>query len=408
MTCPLTCAMFAALMVGIVLHLIAFLKCYIFARIVPKVYSLIEHFTCKILFTQLGTFFMNNGVCEEELNNEVCCFDGMDCRKDLAECSILVDGQDGESIVIYLDASLDTYLQSCMPFNLAISEFDDGYCDEYLNNEQCQFDGTDCAMTSVCHRKCYLSEDESTKIKSGSIALGIRNGICEEALMLEQCCFDGGDCPCPECSCPTCPKNLADKHSWLGDNMCDRQLNSRICCFDLGDCGCITNEDICEDFFDDIANCLTCPIPNLGRIADGVCDIEFLNEECCMDGNDCEGVRTRCPTCKVEKVGVFEISFVLGDGTCHPELDTPECCLDEGDCTMYDSLCPDCQEHVMQDHGIAEFRRMGDGICDLYGEYPSEECCYENGDCDFGGICITCDVSHIHSILNEACDLHVS
>ncbi len=297
---------------------------------------------------------------------------------------------------------------ACVSLGIAAT-FKDGYCDEYLNSQQCQFDGGDCAIRIVCNQKCNITSDQD-EVSIGTTGLGILNGVCEEALMFEQCCFDGGDCPSPELNCPTCPMALADRHSWLGDKMCDWELNFKACCYDLQDCGCIENETNCDDVFNDARYCQTCPIPLHNRIADGVCDTEYFNEECCMDGNDCEGFRTRCPTCNVDRVNTEAFYISMGDYVCQKELDKQECCFDEGDCALYEAICPTCREYVkrVDPAMLFYFKNLGDGYCDGFDVFDLKECCYDNGDCRIEHICDTCDRSMASYLLNFVCDSTVS
>ena len=73
-----------------------------------------------------------------------------------------------------------------------------GYCEEAMNNENCNFDGGDCcdpnANTIYCE-DCICYEDLSC---NGLLEL-IGNGQCNDETNNAECNFDGGDC-CGSCA----------------------------------------------------------------------------------------------------------------------------------------------------------------------------------------------------------------
>ena len=341
---------------------------------------------------------INNGVCDLEMNHARCCFDGVDCQG-FGDCPV-EGGRQPKNLSI----------QFCFViYYLAMTLYGDGFCDEFLNIEGCDYDGGDCSLSRVCNRKCRLKFQNSYDY-------GILNGICQEELMVELCCYDGGDCPCSACKCPSCPMFLQKKHSWLGDNVCDPELNRKDCCHDLGDCGCIAIQsqdwfenidEGCIDVSEYIVPCHTCPIPKYNHISDGLCDIELNNKDCCMDGGDCDGARTRCMSCNITSLYSLNFRFLvpaqeqLGNNACDPELDTLECCFDEGDCTVFDDICPTCRQHPGFYHEAIGI--FGDGICQPW-FLNSKECCYDNGDCSFQRTSLCFDCSDHYGLMDGFCD----
>ena len=104
-----------------------------------------------------------------------------------------------------------------------------GFCDDELNTEECNFDHGDCfAYTNGCPENCdYGLLDDNV----GCSFIG--NGFCDERFNVESCNYDGGDCmQCPEnCNYPEF------KGCWeIGNGFCTAALNVSSCYFDGGDC----------------------------------------------------------------------------------------------------------------------------------------------------------------------------
>ena len=83
------------------------------------------------------------------------------------------------------------------------------YCDDFLNNANCNFDGGDCcnpnANTDYCfHCTCF----EDSNCPTHLLTL-VGNGYCNDETNIAGCNYDGGDCcgscvnmeTCSECIC---------------------------------------------------------------------------------------------------------------------------------------------------------------------------------------------------------------
>ena len=137
------------------------------------------------------------------------------------------------------------------------------------------------------------------------------NGLCNtEYSNLEVCCFDFQDCY-------TRNNNSIDSTDTI-------QINNDIIEMALSPCS--------------NSNC------NLkqSRISDGYCNSEFLeaNEDCCFDGLDCtvdyvdQNMTINVKDCLLScrRVIGFDYSLAIYDGYCDEQLYNPDCCMDGLDC----------------------------------------------------------------------------
>ena len=82
--------------------------------------------------------FIGDDVCQADLNDLSCCFDGLDCE------------------IEDLKKPKDTSCGSCKSLSLSLSSstIGDGFCDKGLNTPECCLDGGDCSMITPMHSLC--------------------------------------------------------------------------------------------------------------------------------------------------------------------------------------------------------------------------------------------------------------
>ena len=96
-----------------------------------------------------------------------------------------------------------------------------GYCDDWSNNEECDWDGGDCCGNYVDTKFCIKCECRAPNFEVKQCNYKqIGNGICNDELNNEECKWDGGDCcgivgmaQCSACEC-------LEPFRWNDDN-CD-------------------------------------------------------------------------------------------------------------------------------------------------------------------------------------------
>ena len=123
----------------------------------------------------------------------------------------------------------------------------DNVCDEVLNTPQCQFDGGDCDGVSTEPTGPTTSTSSVVKFQNCStqdwiIEMWYDDGGCDEELNNPECGYDGSDCydEVPSTtvanSFPNCNPPVWVLTIWIGDGVCDTQLNNPDCGNDEGDC----------------------------------------------------------------------------------------------------------------------------------------------------------------------------
>ena len=141
-----------------------------------------------------------NGYCDDEVNTKECNYDGGDC------CGSCINTDYCIKCICYDDIANDAQFSNKYVGN--------GYCDDGLNIEKCEYDGGDCCglciNTEYC-TKCECLQDVGEYIYNGRgpAAPFIGNGFCDDALNKIECNFDAGDCCglnvktefCDECQC---------------------------------------------------------------------------------------------------------------------------------------------------------------------------------------------------------------
>ncbi len=164
----------------------------------------------------IGYNISGDGICNDELLTESCCFDMGDCEH---------------------TSNSSTICPSCGQFD-SDTLITNHQCDSFIFYESCCFDGGDCGCPT-----CPLGQD------------GIGDGRCDRNLETDECCYDGGDCHClavtisfdeccpesgsswcfpPNSACPTCSSDLTPL---LDNGCCNSQIfNDSLCCFDVIDC----------------------------------------------------------------------------------------------------------------------------------------------------------------------------
>ena len=81
----------------------------------------------------------------------------------------------------------------------------DGYCDDMINTELCNYDGGDCCGSCVLNNQCTVCA-----CLGGADIMNplIGNGVCNDQFNNADCYYDGGDC-CKSNAQPKTNKFLA-------------------------------------------------------------------------------------------------------------------------------------------------------------------------------------------------------
>ena len=160
---------------------------------------------------------VGDGFCNDEINNLHCAFDGGDCcgscinRNYCSNCECVVGKNDAE------------------PENNPL--VGNGYCQDEINNENCNYDGGDCCgecvITDYCKDCQCLAGDSGNGISDWFI----NNGVCNDETNKLECNFDNGDCClscinieyCSECKCHNgtiieCKKSKPHLHKLYASN----------------------------------------------------------------------------------------------------------------------------------------------------------------------------------------------
>lgn len=130
----------------------------------------------------------------------------------------------------------------------------DWLCDDGLNHDACNYDGSDCCGTCINKDRCSsctcLNEDSVNSL----VYPWIGNGYCQDGINHAGCDYDGGDC-CGTCInkefCSSCtcldggPGNDIAFSKWVGNKYCDDGTNHAGCNYDGGDCcgSCVIKQE---------------------------------------------------------------------------------------------------------------------------------------------------------------------
>jgi len=195
--------------------------------------------------------------------------------------------------------------------------FNDDYCDDELNNVDCDYDGGDCCLSDT--NKDYCSDCicyGQEVCKAGIIPSSVGDGICHDETNNHDCNYDGGDCclfntNTHQCSTCTCfhKENCASGFLPLiiGDGICHDETNNEDCNYDGGDCCLFSiNRDYCIDcicFHQEMCSAGSHPL-----VDNGFCNDETNNEACNYDGGDCCKLpvkKDHCSDCECSKLEPF-------------------------------------------------------------------------------------------------------
>ena len=235
-------------------------------------------------------------------NTKECGFDGKDCDKFNSEypnCNVTNPSWVGDGIC---DGDI-----KIMNGTSEVREY---------HNEECLYDGGDCAPTE--YPKCIIYNPYEDIFSTGISRL--KSGHCTKKFNVEECDWDGGDCLQFNIDYPDCD---AEEPSWIADGICNGGLANTVeCGWDGGDC---------DVFFKKHPNCAVLNDTSVTtRIGDRKCTrLEYNTAECGFEGGDCNDFREGgiYENCKVK-----EPSY-LGNRLCNGDLyNVSECDWDGGDC----------------------------------------------------------------------------
>ena len=156
----------------------------------------------------------------------------------------------------------------------------DGFCDDEVNNEFCNYDGGDCCdqyldrsmcTDCFCHIEYFQTKEylncAQVNLVNGKLSFAQHgNGHCDKEFNSYEHFFDAGDCclpnptiyfdgvemhpmsqflvakyadpprPCHDNECICIPNSLVCNATQLGDGICQDFNNGPLCEYDLGDC----------------------------------------------------------------------------------------------------------------------------------------------------------------------------
>ena len=177
---------------------------------------------------------IGDGYCDDKYNTDKCNFDGGDCCQpelDRTYCS--------ECICYQTLADIQLDESSKCDFKTYVAN---GICEDFANTPDCNYDGGDCCGPSnydycgLC--QCLfdeydvLSTETSLNVsKCDLLAHAVGDGFCQDEVNNEDCNYDGGDCCnpnpiinlCQDCTCKNSSISVTGHHrigtkkvlSWL-------------------------------------------------------------------------------------------------------------------------------------------------------------------------------------------------
>jgi hypothetical protein len=227
--------------------------------------------------------FIGDGACDGDVyNTEACGWDGTDCP---LPCD---DGYFG------FDCTL--HLPNCSVPNP--QWIGDGACNgDVYNTEACGWDGKDCPLP--CDDG-YFGPNCTLYLPNCSVPSQYRNwignGFCDDFYNTTECEYDGGDClPCKDgyigfnCTfyLPNCSAPFPESQYTIGNGFCDDFYNTTECGNDGGDCLPCKDGYIGFKCTFYLPNC-SVPFPESQyTIGNGFCDDFYNTTECGNDGGDC-------------------------------------------------------------------------------------------------------------------------
>ena len=315
-----------------------------------------------------------NGVCNDFANTKECDYDGGDCCLEggnydyCADCECIL-GSTSDSLQKLKEKGLD--MESKCPI-AHLDLLGDGFCNQELNNKDCEFDRGDCSGTGTENKKCAKDNPPNNK--------------CDDEFNSPECLWDNGECCgkadltyCEECLC----KDPANKERreitkcafpvFKGNGKCDDANNIPECEWDGGDCcSCFVEQGFCtecacldpsmKDFEQSQEWCC-----QVDKMNDGNCDNDNNNLACSYDGLDCcqEDGEFTCP------LQTFCDMTLLKNGKCDLIYNTSACLYDFGSCIESNEESVLCTKSL-----------YGDKICDFENFKP--QCNFDGGDCQGG------------------------
>ena len=114
-------------------------------------------------------FWVGDGYCDDQTNNENCDYDGGDCCLSFVQedyCSFC-ECHELESETTTPEISLSTTSLTSCQINFA-AEIGNQLCNDYLNKEICNYDGGDCCLPDkgiLCQECVCLAPIETTTLK---------------------------------------------------------------------------------------------------------------------------------------------------------------------------------------------------------------------------------------------------
>ena len=121
-----------------------------------------------------------------------------------------------------------------------VSLFKNGFCNDEVNNADCNFDGGDCCVDINADHCSNCTCHHQDNCVAGFTPSVIGDGFCNDGANNADCNFDGGDCcgcvlknHCTECACLG-GADVINPH--IGNGICNDEANNAACYFDNGDC----------------------------------------------------------------------------------------------------------------------------------------------------------------------------
>ena len=258
-------------------------------------------------------YWIGDGYCDDLNNVEECNYDGGDCCGHSVDTDFCIICQCHNESTVWDTNTHD----NCLDLSGIASVFiGDGYCDDESNIEKCNYDGGDCCDHSAntdfcikceCHNESFSSSFSSTS--SGCIYVG--DGYCDDFDNVEECNYDGGDC-CDQSAdksyCEICQCYNESFSSTLSTTASSTTKTSTVL-----DIGFYSLKKIViirihiKIYFSD--SCV------VHWFEDGFCDDVNNFEECKFDGGDCclDTVLTEyCSICECHETQNHDLTIFPG------------------------------------------------------------------------------------------------
>ena len=133
----------------------------------------------------------------------------------------------------------------------------DGYCQDENNNGACNYDGGDCCGSCIITEQCSQCQCLGGGETGGNDIPNplIGDGYCQDEINNAECNYDGGDCcgacvvtvQCTECQCLGGVDGIDLSSPSIGDGYCQDGNNKYACGYDFGDCCGNANTEHCME-----------------------------------------------------------------------------------------------------------------------------------------------------------------